>query len=201
MSENECKVKMFDEFFISEYDYLLGFTQSIDPKANYNDLLHDTYCRCKDRILVAGFSGETFLNWVRVSLMNGYKSNYRLEQKRYNIDFEDVNYYHNIEQVLQLKLNQEEQENEYNQQVSYLNTMVFSYINDKYGEKEKFVFKTYFLLKPKKINYKQLSEATGYSMTAVSNIIKRMKQDIKKNLENYINGRETLSGHTVGVGQ
>lgn len=194
------KVKEFDEFFCNEYKYLMSFAKSINPQADYEGLLHDVYLRCKDRILVAGFTGNTFLNFTRVSIMNQYKSNYRIQQKRKHIDILDENYYHFIEDSLQIKLDQEQQEEERQVQISYINTMIFQYIDDKYNERDKFIFKTYFLLKPKKINYKQLSDATGFSITAVSNTIKRMKIDIRNNLTQYINGSEIITGHTVCAG-
>lgn len=195
-----CKVQEFDQFFSKEYSYLTSFAKSIDPKSDYESLLHDSYIRCKDRITVAGFTGRTFLNFTRVAIINGFKSNYRLQKKRVKVCLEDENYYHFIENHLQLKLDQEEQEQEYQAQISYINTMIYQYLDEKYDDKDRFIFKTYFLLKPKKINYKQLSEATGFSITGVSNTIKRMKADIKMNLQEYINGREINTGCTIFIG-
>lgn len=194
-----CKVKEFDQFFIQQYDYLKLFSKSINPQADYEGLLHDVYVKCKDRITIAGFTGQTFLNFTRVALMNTYKSNYRLRQKRQQIDICDENYYGFIEENLQQKLEQEEQDQELQNTISYVNTMVYSYIDKNYNEKDKFIFKTYFLLKPKKINYRQLSEATGFSITAVNNTIKRMKVDIRTNLEQYINGT-IITGRTETIG-
>lgn len=194
-----CKVKEFDQFFIQQYDYLKLFSKSINPQADYEGLLHDVYVKCKDRITIAGFTGQTFLNFTRVALMNTYKSNYRLRQKRQQIDICDENYYGFIEENLQQKLEQEEQDQELQNTISYVNTMVYSYIDENYNEKDKFIFKTYFLLKPKKINYRQLSEATGFSITAVNNTIKRMKVDIRTNLEQYINGT-IITGRTETIG-
>lgn len=194
-----CKIQEFDDFFVKEYDYLLGFSKSINPKADYESLLHDCYCKCKDRITLVGYTGNTFLNWIRVVIMNQYKSSYRLEQKRHNIDFNDENYSHHIEQNLQEIYDYETFEKERQASVEYLNTMVYSYIDEHYDEKSKFIFKTYFLLKPKKINYKRLAELTGYSIASVSNTIKNMKKDIKNNLEDYIYGQSINTGHTIGV--
>lgn len=183
-----CKLTLFDDFFVREYDYLLGFSKSINPRSDYESLLHDVYIKCKDRIMIAGYSGSSFLNFTRVSLMNQYKSNYRLEQKRPQIDYSDPNYNYHIEATLQSIQEAEEEQEEYMAKVIYLNTMIFQYIDEYYDNRSQFIFKTYFLLKPKKLNYKKLSEVTGYSITSVSNTIKNMKIDIKENLENYING-------------
>ena len=192
------KAQEFDNFFCDEYEYLVQFSRSIDPKTDYLDLLHDSYIRCRERITVAGYSGLDFMNFMRVTIINTYKSGYRLKQKRPQVNLECENYYQTIETKLQLKREQEQQEIDYQNQVEYLNTMVFCYIDETFDEKEQFVFKTYYLLKPKRINYSQLSNVTGLSITAVSNIIKRMKTSIKENLENYINGTIT-TGHTVSA--
>ena len=194
-----CKVREFDEFFVKEYDYLVQFSRSIDPQSQYEDLLHDCYLRCKDRITVNGYSGLTFMNFMRVTIMNTYKSNYRLQQKRPQIHFDNENYYATIETNLQIKRDQEQQEMEYQSQVSFINTMLYGYIDENFDERDRFVFKTYFLLRNKKMNYKTLAEVSGFSITTVSNIIKRMKQDIKMNLENYINGQSITSGYTVSA--
>jgi len=191
-----CKSKEFDKFFETEYDYLLSFAKSIDPKAPYEDLLHDCYGKIKDRIVANGFTGDTFLNFTRVTLMNTYKSNYRLLQKRPQVPYHDLNFKYKIENTLQTEREQIEQEEQRQNSIEYLNTMIYCYIDEKYNEKERFVFKTYYLLKPKKLNYRTLAEATGYSITTVSNIIKKMKKDLRQNLIPYING--TLTTGTTG---
>jgi hypothetical protein len=49
------------------------------------------------------------------------------------------------------------------------------------------IFKTYYVLKHKHLNYKQLALATNLSQTSVSNTIKTIKKDLRLNLLSYIN--------------
>ena len=195
MQNHEDKIKLFDEFFVQEYDYLRGFTKSIDPYCEYQDILHECYCKCRDRISKVGFSGKTFLNFTRVTIINTFKSGYRFKQKHKRIHYDDINYTAHIEETLAHRQDMEEKDHQLEQHQSYLNTMVFSYIDERFSKREVFVFKTYFLLKHKKMNYKQLSLTTGYSTGTVSGIIKRMKSDIRLNLEDYVYGR-TFTGNT-----
>jgi RNA polymerase sigma factor (sigma-70 family) len=192
--EFDKELQLFDEFYVKEYKYLRTFSKSINPSADYESLLHDCYLKCRDRIEVNGYLGTDYLNFVRVTIINTYKSNYRAGKRKQMVDFEDPNYYNTIEDILSLKDQQEEQETEREHRNIYLNTIIFEYIETVYSPKEIFVFKTYYLLKHKHLNYKTLSEMTGYSITSVSNIIKKMKKDIRLNLISYI-----FSGQTVNI--
>lgn len=180
------KIKLFDEFFCQNYKYLLSFSKSIDPKSDYESLTHDLYIRARMRIEETGFSGNTFLNYVRVGLMNLYKSNYRNNKNHQIIDIENPDYFHLTEETLALKENQDEQELEQQQLNSYLTSSVYEYLDKYVSTKEQFIFKTYYLLKHHHINYKELSKITGYSITSVSNVIKRLKKELRMNLEHYI---------------
>jgi RNA polymerase sigma factor (sigma-70 family) len=189
---NEEKLKLFDEFFVKNYKYLIGFTKSINPSHDYQNTLHDVYVKLRERIEVNGYRGTDFLNYTRCSLMNTYKSQYRADKKRQMVDIENPDYHNTIEQILLQGQNQQEQQNEVDNRNIYLNTLIYEYIDVHFTAKERFVFSTYYLLKHKHLNYKTLAEVTGYSITSVSNIIKRMKKDIRENLELYI-----MSGNTI----
>jgi len=190
---NEEKIQEFNEFFQKNYRYLQGFTKSINPQHFYNDTLNDVYLKCRDRIEVNGYQGTDYLNFVRVALMNTYKSQYRCSKKKQLVDFEDSDYRQTIEEILLIEQQQQQQERELEHRDTYLNTMVFQFIEETFNAKEQFVFKTYFLLKHKKLNYKQLAEVTGYSITSVSNIIKMMKKKINLELGSYINSGQTIN--------
>jgi len=197
---NEEKTKEFDEFFKENYKYLNEFSKSINPKNDYKSLVHDVYLRTRTRINEHGYDGHDYLNFTRVALMNLFKSNYRSEKKKTMINIENEDYYQTIEQILLQKEEQNEQENDRQNLNVYLTTMVYDYIDHYYNQKEVFIFRTYYLLKHKHLNYKQLAEATGYSITSVSNIIKKMKKDLRQNLKSYIlNGQRinTTSGTTA----
>jgi RNA polymerase sigma factor (sigma-70 family) len=188
---NDEKINKFNEFYVNQYKYLLGFSRSINPQADYESLLHDCYLKCRDRIEKNGFDGLDYMNFVRVTIMNQYKSNYRNIKKKQLVDIEDPDYYNTIESVSLTKEIQQEQQNEiYNKNI-YLNTIIFEYVDKNFTARDQFIFKTYYLLKHKHLNYKTLSEVTGYSITSVSNTIKRMKKAIRTDIMSYI-----LTGNT-----
>jgi DNA-directed RNA polymerase specialized sigma subunit len=70
--------------------------------------------------------------------------------------------------------------------------MIFEFIEENFNQKEVFVFRTYYLLKHKHLNYKTLAQVTGYSITSVSNIVKKIKKSIRENLQAYI-----MTGGTI----
>lgn len=183
---NEVTVKKFDEFFTANYKYLLGFSKSICPQADYESLTHDLYLRARTRIAANGFSGDTYMNYTRVGLMNLYKSHYRSKKKHILIDIEDPDYYNLTEEVLAMNEYQNDQQMELDQTNTYLTSNVYEYLDKYTTPKEQFIFKSYYLLKRHHINYKELSEITGYSITSVSNIIKRLKKQLRRSLSLYI---------------
>jgi DNA-directed RNA polymerase specialized sigma24 family protein len=185
MGNNE-QVKQFDEFFVKNYNYLLSFTKSIDCKSDFENLLHTVYLKCRANIEEKGYIGNEYMNFTRVALMNTYKSQYRSQKNKTIIDIEDPNYNTIIEETLLTKSEQVQQEELLERELSYIINGIYEYLEIYFNKKEVFIFKTYFLLKHKHLNYKQLSDATGYSMTSVSNIIKRIKKELRQNLAIYL---------------
>lgn len=183
---NEDKVNEYNNFFSKNYIYLKSFTKSIDNKADYENLLHSVYLKIRDRIEANGYNGDEYLNFTRVCLMNSYKSQYRKNKKIQLIDLDDEDFTNHIENVLVRKEELYEQDQLIQSEISYINNGIYEYIEKYFNQKEVFVFKTYYLLKHKHLNYKQLSEATGYSITSVSNIIKRIKKELRQNLKIYL---------------
>ena len=170
-------VLQFNNFFIQNYNYLLGFSRSIDVKNDYEDLLHNCYLKCHRRIALSGYSGTSFLNFIRITIINTYKTNYR--DKKHTVDFEGQNYNSMVEDILLNDFENELSRKQYINDVQFINTMIYEYVNKYFNEKENMIFKTYFLLKYKHLNYKQLADATGYSITSVSNTIKNIKKELK----------------------
>ena len=166
--------------------YLLGFSKSISPKDDWESLTHDAYLRARTRIDDNGFSGNTYLNYFRCVIMNLYKSNYRQQKQHQFIDIENPDYQNLTEQILKMKEDQEDQEKQQEATNTYLTSNVYEYLNKYTTPKEQFIFKSYYLLHRHHINYKELSRITGYSITSVSNIIKRLKKELRSNLELYI---------------
>lgn len=181
------KTQEFDMFFSENYNYLLGFGKLINSKQDYESLLHDTYLKCRKRIDLSGFTGSTFLNFVRMSMSNLKTDNYRKTKNYVIIDIEDTDFQDEIDSRLLKDADYLEQRKNYDNEMSYLNTMAFEYVDKYFTAKENMVFKTYFILKNKQLNYKQLAEATNYSITTVSNIIMKIKKELRENLITYIN--------------
>jgi RNA polymerase sigma factor (sigma-70 family) len=184
MYNNE--LQKFNEFYTKEYKYLKSFAKSINPSSDYESLLHDCYLKCHDRIATNGYQGTEFLNFTRVTIMNTYKGNYKAQKKKQMIDIEDPDFYASVEEILANKEDLQQQDFEAQERNSYIVTMIYEYLDKYYDDKEKFVFKTYFLLKSKHLNYKQLSIACKMSISTVSIIIKRIKQDLRINLKSFI---------------
>lgn len=176
----------YNQFFEQNYKYLLGFAKSIDPKNDYENLLHGVYLKCRDRIEVNGFQGDGYLNFTRVAIMNTFKGNYRLKKKMTLVDIDDQCYYNTIEDALLDKEYDDIQDKEIQDRNVLLVTSIYEYLDQFCSQRDVFVFRTYYLLKHKHLNYKQLSEATGYSITTVSNAIKRLKKELRLNIICYI---------------
>lgn len=192
------KLHEFNNFFIKNYKYLLGFTRSIDVHNDYESLLHDCYIKCHKRIDLSGYSGNTYLNFVRVTIINTYKTKYRDRKDFVAIDTcgED-GYLHSDNRVQSWNDKAEQRlldeyeydllQKEYDAEMSFYNTMVYEYVNKYFSPKENMIFKTYYVLKHKHLNYKQLSEVTNLSQSSVSNTIKNIKKSLKHNLLCYLN--------------
>jgi len=185
------KIEEFNNFFVNEYKYLLGFSKSIDPRNDYESLLHNCYLKIYQRIALSGYSGSTYLNFMRCTIMNTFKTNYR--DKKHTIDAEDLHVVNEVEDYLRDQEDYLDQQKENDEKNQIINTYVYEYVQKYYSPQENMVFKTYFVLKHKHLNYKQLSQATGLSMNAVSIIIKKIKKDLKANLKNYmLNGERVI---------
>ena len=178
-------IAQFNDFFVENYNYLLGFSRSIDIRNDYEDLLHNCYIKCNNRIRLSGYSGTSFMNFIRVTIMNTYKTFYR--DRKHTVDFESQNYSQMVEEILLNDYDNDVSRKQYINDVQFINTMIYEYVNKYFNQKENMIFKTYYLLKYKHLNYKQLADATGYSITSVSNTIKNIKKELKFNLECYIN--------------
>jgi hypothetical protein len=183
--DNNLKVQEFDDFFVQNYSYLLGFAKSIDVRNDYESLLHDCYLKLRLRIYLSGYSGTTYLNFTRVTIMNTYKTNYR--DAKYTVDYTNENFVNEVENCLQEEETYRQQKCQHDYEMVFLNTMAYEYVNKYFTPKENAIFRTYYLLKHKKINYRQLAIMTKYSQQSVSNCIKRIKKSLKANLMCYIN--------------
>lgn len=179
------QLQEFNTFFADNYNYLLGFAKSINVRNDYESLLHNSYLKCAKRVDLSGYSGSTYLNFVRVVITNTYKTNYR--DQRHTIDADHPDHQEEIETVLAEEHEYQEQKKLREQEMSYINTQAFDYVDKYFSPRDNMIFKTYYVLKHKHLNYKQLAEATGYSITSVSNTIKKIKKSLRQNLLTFIN--------------
>lgn len=186
----------FNNYFSKNYFYLLSYA-SLKNQREKEDILHDVFLKCYRTISLSGFSGHTFSNYIRRAIKNAATNKYRDNNVRNNVELEpSINYtpteftdsYESeAEMKLLIKTEEEEQQKEYDYEVNFKHTMAFEYVNKYFSERDKMVFKTYYVLKYKHLNYKQLASATNMSQSTVSNIIKNIKKELKKNLECYLN--------------
>lgn len=184
------KVQEFNKFFTDNYKYLLGFSRSIDVRNDYESLLHDCYLKVATKVS-SGYSGNTYLNYMRCTIMNTYKTSYR--DRKYTVDIEHPDFQDVVEERLLDDHEYAEQRKEYDNEMAYLNTMVYEYVNKYFSPRDNMIFKTYYVLKHKHLNYKQLAIATNLSQTSVSNCVKNVKKSLKQNLVCYINtGMNTM---------
>jgi len=195
----QTKTQEFNQFFISNYDMLLGFAKSINVKNDYESLLHDCYIKCHKRIDLSGYSGNTYLNFMRVTITNTYKTAYRDRKPMVAIsthgedsvlsggDNRLQSWNAKAEAKLLDDYEYELYRQEYDREMSFYNTMVYAYVNKYFDARDNMIFKTYYVLKSKHLNYKQLAAATNLSMTSVSNCIKHIKKSLRNNLMCYLN--------------
>jgi len=188
------KAKQFDYFFSKNYKLLLNYSKSIDRKSeDSQDLLHNVFLKCRNRIISSGYSGNDFLNFTRVSILNTYKTDYKNNKKITKVNIDDPNFYNYIDQYLGDKEIEVIKEKEIQDREVFLTAMIYEYLEKYVDERDRFIFKSYFLLKHRHINYQQLSECTGFSLSTVSNTIKRLKKQLKKDLKCYILGGLTMN--------
>ena len=188
------KLIEFNNFFLANYNMLLGFSKSIDVKNDYESLLHDCYLKCHKRIDLSGYSGNTYLNFMRVTITNTYKTQYRDRKHTVTLDTNSTQNSvatNDWQGKAEIKLLEDYEyelwQKEYDAEMSFYNTMVFEYVNKYFDARDNMIFKTYYVLKHKHLNYKQLAAATNLSMTSVSNCIKHIKKSLRINLMCYLN--------------
>lgn len=184
-------LEQYNKCFSDNYNEFKVLAKSINNNYDYMGLLHTSYLLGLESIKRNGLKNRINIkNFIKVIIINRYKTEYRNKKQQIDIDCQDNQ--PEIESKLQLEEHQNQQDKESQTKRSYINTLLYEYVDQYYCEKDKFIFKTYYLLKHKHLNYKQLAEATGYSIATVSKIIKRIKKDLKINIECYI-----LTGYRI----
>jgi hypothetical protein len=179
--------EIYDNVFVENYKCLLKFCN------NEEDRLQQTFIDVRQRLQVKPFTAHTFTEipkqliiYIKTSLYNHWKTETRLQKN--NIT-QDECYWELENKLLETEiLNEETEDNQV--QLEYMSMRLFEYIKLNYNTEWEYVFVTYYLydVNNKKITYAELSKITGYSISKCCKIIKTIKQDLRENLINYIDG-------------
>lgn len=169
----------YDNFVQNNYQrlYVHALVQTHNEEEAI-DLLHDTYIKIKEYIIMSGYSGTGFITHFCTSIRNRFIDMKRkkqfvmvqadgLEDKEYENDSEETE--------------EKMKENEY--KCKY----VFKYIENNYDERQCYVFKVYYLYPPnQRMTYAKISQQTGLGISYCSETIKTIREDLRLNLYKYI---------------
>jgi RNA polymerase sigma factor (sigma-70 family) len=203
----DTKVLEFNQFFVGNYKHLLGFVNLFRKEEYAEDILHDVFIKCYKAISFSGYSGNSYLSYTKRAIGNTRTNHFRNAKNSVDllspVDYLPAEFNDTYESEAELKLLQQQQDEllEVDRQndVNFKHTMAFEYVDKYFSEKDRMVFKTYYVLKHKHLNYKQLSIATSMSQSTVSNIIKNIKKELRINLECYISTNMNLMELTEKV--
>jgi len=180
-----------NNLYIHHYPYLLKFSKKITQQVNrnrhiktdYKDFPNQAYIKIIDKInknnwkiVNHNITGLT-LTIIRNLIIDENKQN----KNNYGM-FDSFN--PEIEKILQDKIIIEEDNINYRNDLEYISKMLFKYLELKYSEKDIYIFRVYYLTS--KSTYKKVSYLTKYHFTYISQIIKKIKMDLKSNFENYL---------------
>jgi DNA-directed RNA polymerase specialized sigma24 family protein len=181
-------VKSFDSFFADKYSKLLNEAVSITQHYDYSaDMVNDAYLKVRQRIWNSGYTGNNYHGFVWQSISNEWKVLCNRKKIRTFIDIHDEeNHFDDVQKAEEVLLENKQlddlREEQY-QKIEFIVRMLFRFIETNYGEKQSYLFKTYFLCGD---TYEQLSKRTGVNIAIISKTIKPMKKDLKYNFETYL---------------
>lgn len=173
MSEGQIKL---NKFFIHQYGWLHNYCTLLN-KNNADEILHETFIKLSKR-MKKPFTGN-ITGYTIISLNNTMKSLLK------NNNINDIEQHQKeLEHFLQDRDVDNVDRINYLENIQYLSKNIFNYLEKYYSEKDVYIFKIYFL--NKKMTYKKVRTITDYSESTISNTIKVIKKDLKKNLIKYI---------------
>lgn len=185
----QCDVDRFNNFYSGYYKKLLAWSKRHKIP---EDTLHDSYILIHDRIARVGFTGNSFITYVKLSAKNLHINNSKKSSKVHFIDVFDEDWVNTIEDVLTELDNDNTNRLIYQDELLFFSKMLFKFIDYKgYDEEWKFVFKTYFLMSGR-MTYLKLTEMTDVNKNKCTKIITQMKADIKSELLNWIKENKLL---------
>jgi hypothetical protein len=184
------QVQAFDQFFITNRSKLKVEAQRIFfNHPHFEDCLTNNYIKIRQRIAASGFTATKYHTMERSmysffwrSLSNESKT---LRVKDSRVAVVDVQ----RESIADLA-NEALIEDLHNKQLYYdqLDIVVkhlFRFVQLRYNEKNQFLWKLYYL-NPDSNTYKKLATSTGYKQGSVVEIIRTIKQDIKRNFVKWL---------------
>ena len=173
----------YNTAFTKNYDYLLKWSK-------YDvDILHDVYLKIIRGLYYKGFEyngnfENKIMNYIKTTIVNTFKTS------KTRIKFNNQIALNKQAEEFLIKLDDDNKDDlrtqaEYELIIEYL----FKYLKKKYTQKEQYIFRSYYLSNKnmKRLTYKQLSKRTGYNIAKISLLMKKMKQDLKDHLIDYIN--------------
>jgi len=179
VSGNTIAAQNFDDFFNANYKKL--YTHSLVQTHNREeaiDLLHTTYLKLKTYIVASGYTTTRFITYVCTSISNTFIDGKR--KKKYEHVCDTVLETHEDENDSQ-ELEDQQKDRE------YLCKYIFKYIENKYDEKQCYVFRVYYLYpKNERMTFQKISNQTGLGITYCSDTIKKIRNDVRINLHSYI---------------
>ena len=179
--------------FQNNYNQLVGIGKKIqndvrgyDSVIYQNDIkdaIHNSYLKIQNVIENGNLKHTTNLTGYTVMcLKNEIIDLHKKERKR---TFENINDCQNIvEKSLQNQEESLQSTQEYLDEIRYLSKEIFQYLDKRYDDKTIHLFRIYFLTP--KMTYRKCASLTGYSIAYISEAIKKIKKDLKENLQNYI---------------
>jgi len=187
---NTQAVTEFDNWINCNYQDLIKYCK----KYRINeDILPQVYLNIRDRIERLGYSGDTFMTYIKHSITFYRINEAKKNNNKHFIDFQDEDYTISIDNKLLNEDYDEKKTREYRENVMYLSKMLFIYLNKKeYPDDWQFVFRCYYLME-EKMTYSKLRDMTGINKNKCTTIIQTMKKDIKENFQTFLNDESRRS--------
>ena len=181
-----------DQVFSEKYLYFENYIKKVSGN-NYNrfeqnptDILNDVYIEVSNRVDASGITGTTLVSYIKQSLRNNLYYQVRPDLKKNKI--KKINYCDVTQQIEEIFLYKEELEKQhkiYDEESMYISKKIFQYIEGRYDQQSKYIFKCYFLME-RRMTYKKLSKQTGYSIKDCCNTIKKIKKDLNENFNDWL---------------
>ena len=180
----------FNNYFSNNYNGLVKYTIMIGQSVNLiekrerwaKDILHDSYLKINNRLTMSGFTGN-LTGYTMITINNALISHYNKVVKTIPIEI-NTDSIDNIEDILLAQEQEHKERVVYQNEIEIISRNIFRYLSTRYNDKQKYIFRTYFL--NKKMTYKKVKKTTGYSLGFISETIKKIKQDLKYNFTHWM---------------